>query len=146
MKGLFTEIFTYHNHMNQLVIDELRKHAAHLPSRTIPLFCHVINAHQIWNARILGEQTFDTWAVHATAALGTLDNDNFINTSRILEHDDFEREVVYRTFKGVEYTNTVRDILFHIANHTTHHRGQIIGDFRANNITPVVTDYIFYKR
>lgn len=40
----------------------------------------------------------------------------------------------------------IQQILFHIANHFTHHRGQIISDLRQNGIEPRISDYIFYKR
>ncbi|MBL7865765.1 MAG: damage-inducible protein DinB, partial [Cyclobacteriaceae bacterium] len=58
----------------------------------------------------------------------------------------FEKVVQYTNTKGQSFSNTVRDILFHVANHTTHHRGQIISDFRQSGIQPLVTDFIFYIR
>jgi uncharacterized damage-inducible protein DinB len=44
------------------------------------------------------------------------------------------------------FTNTIKDILFHIINHSTNHRGQIAVDFRNNGLEPLVLDYVFYKR
>ncbi|NNG11293.1 MAG: damage-inducible protein DinB, partial [Arenibacter sp.] len=41
---------------------------------------------------------------------------------------------------------TITDMLFHIINHSTHHRGQISVDLRNNAIEPPVLDYAFYKR
>lgn len=45
-----------------------------------------------------------------------------------------------------EFTNTIGDILFHIVNHSTYHRGQIASDFRESDIEPLNTDYIMFKR
>jgi uncharacterized damage-inducible protein DinB len=44
------------------------------------------------------------------------------------------------------FTNTLKDMLFHIINHSTHHRAQISVDFRTNGIEPLNLDYILYKR
>ncbi|MBL7849063.1 MAG: damage-inducible protein DinB [Cyclobacteriaceae bacterium] len=146
MVALFRDIFAYHHHFNQKLIDELKKHEAVLPARTIPLFAHVINAHQIWNARILGLAEFGVQQLHQLADMAQLDETNYLATQKILDSVDLEKTITYKTSKGQPYTNLVRDILFHAANHTTHHRGQIISDFRQSGIQPLVTDYIFYKR
>ncbi len=146
MKELFADLFKYHHHFNQKLIVELKIHGPKLPERSFPLWCHVLNAHQIWNTRILGGTELGVRQVHALEELGAIDDTNFTNTLRVLELADFDRVVNYKTSKGQPFTNTVRDILLHVANHTTHHRGQIISDFRQTGIEPLVTDYIFYRR
>lgn len=111
------------------------------------LMSHLLNAHSIWNSRIRGEETkFKVWQVHEKMELEKLEKDNFNNSIEILENDDLERVVVYQNSKGENYNNSVRDILFHIVNHSTYHRGQLAMDFRNTGIDPVVSDYIFYKR
>jgi uncharacterized damage-inducible protein DinB len=44
------------------------------------------------------------------------------------------------------FSNTIKDILFHMINHSTHHRAQIAMDMRNNKLEPLPLDYIFYKR
>lgn len=146
MTALFRDIFTYHHHFNQKLIEEFRLHGQHLPERSFPLFCHVLNAHQIWNARILKAEEFGVHQQHALEQTALIDETNFTTTLKILETVDLESTITYKTSKGVPYSNLVRDVLFHAANHTTHHRGQIISDFRQSGIPPLVTDYIFFKR
>ena len=53
MREFFQDIFEYHHHFNQKLADLLIQHTAKISKRTIPLFSHNINAHLIWNARIL---------------------------------------------------------------------------------------------
>lgn len=146
MRVLFKDIFEYHNHFNQQLLKELEKHHSKLPERTYPLFCHVLNAHQIWNARILKQETLAIMAIHAFQKCREIDEANYANTYLILDNYDLDDEVTYTNTKGQEFTNTIRDILFHAANHSTHHKGQIVSDFRQVGIEPIVTDYIFYKR
>lgn len=52
----------------------------------------------------------------------------------------------YKTSKGDAFQNTVKDILFHIINHSTYHRGQIAANCKEYGIEPLMSDYIFYKR
>jgi uncharacterized damage-inducible protein DinB len=47
---------------------------------------------------------------------------------------------------GDTYTNSVQEILFHIINHSTYHRGQIMAQLRESGLEAISTDYIFYKR
>jgi len=147
MKPFFKEIFQYHNHFNQKLRIEIKKHYDVLPESTFPLFCHILNAHHIWNARILNQPPhFTVWQRQELEACEAIDNANYTNTLKAIDSCDFDRVIGYKTSKGDEFANTIRDILFHVVNHSTHHKGQIISDFRRLGIDPIITDYIFYKR
>jgi uncharacterized damage-inducible protein DinB len=106
----------------------------------------MLNAHQIWNARILKSEEYGVQQQHALEQCALIDETNYTTTLKILETIDLESVITYLTSKGQPFSNSVRDILFHVANHTTHHRGQIVSDFRQAGIPPLVTDYIFYRR
>ena len=54
--------------------------------------------------------------------------------------------IAYRNTKGEFWTNSVADILTHMALHSGYHRGQIAADVRANGGTPAVTDFIHAAR
>lgn len=146
MKSFIKEIFEYHHHFNQLLIDQLVQYQSILPERSIPLFNHMLNAHRIWNARIVGHPTIGVNDMHPLLEYKIIDADNYSRTLKIIDGFDLSQIITYKTSSGEEYFNSIRDILFQVANHTTHHRGQIISDFRQSGIPPLVTDYIFYKR
>jgi uncharacterized damage-inducible protein DinB len=128
------------------LIDEFYIHIDHLSEETYPMFCHILNAHQIWNSRILNKDGFGVNQLHNLNNCKNIDAINLDDTMTILNEKDLNSDVFYQNSKGNEFSNSIKDILFHIVNHTTHHRAQIISDFRSNNIKPLVTDYIFYKR
>ena len=146
MKNFFKEIFEYQHHHNQQLADIFIEKKENLSSRSLDLFSHVVNAHQIWNARIIGGEVLAVHAVHSFEECKKIDHQNYLNTLQILEYLDLDQEIVYTNSKGIDFENKVRDILFHISNHTTHQRGQLISDLRQQAIGPPVTDYIFYKR
>lgn len=146
MKEFFKDIFEYHNHFNQKLAEQLTENENEITSRTIPLFSHSINAQQIWNARILNKSQFGVHELHSLEECKRIDNDNFKNVIKILNERELDELISYCNSKGEEFKNSIQQILFHVANHFTHHKGQIISDLRQNGISPIVTDYIFYKR
>ncbi len=146
MKAFFEDIFEYHHHFNQKLADLCIEQSHKIPDHIIPLFSHNINAHQIWNSRILKTKALGVHKVHTLEKCKQLDQENYQDTLNILSQFELSAIISYRTSKGKEFNNTMQQILFHVANHTTHHRGQIIWELRQNGIEPIVTDYIFYKR
>ncbi|MBK6266074.1 damage-inducible protein DinB [Marivirga sp. S37H4] len=146
MKEFFVDIFEYHHHFNQKLADLLIENVSQLSDRTIPLFSHSINAHQIWNSRIINSKPLGVHQVHTLEKCKILDKANFEETLKILSEQDLQKNINYQNSKGEKFEKSMQHILFHIANHFSHHRGQIISDLRQNGIEPIVTDYIFYKR
>lgn len=146
MKTFFKELFEYHNHVNQMLADMLIEHSNEISERSIPLFSHMLNGHQIWNSRVLEISPVGVSDVRSLEENKVMDNSNFHDTLQILKNEDLAREIVYYNSRGDSYNNSVRDMLFQAANHHTHHRGQIISDLRLHGIKPMITDYIFFRR
>ncbi|MEQ8474028.1 MAG: DinB family protein [Marinoscillum sp.] len=142
----FQDLFEYHHHFNQLLLDELVKHQDIISERTVLLYSHVINAHQIWNTRILGGVSLGVNDVHTLQKCKKLDDENSKNSFRIIKEFDLNQRISYQNSRGDQFENTTHEMLFQVVNHTTHHRGQIISDLRKSGVAPIVTDYIFYKR
>ena len=146
MKDFFRDIFEYHNHFNQKLIDLLIEKKDSISERTIPLFSHLVNAHQIWNSRILNTKSLGVHQLHTLEKCREIDNNNYTDTLKILTDINLDTNIKYKNSKGDDFENLAQHILFHVANHFTHHKGQIISDLRQHGIEPIVTDYIFYKR
>lgn len=147
MKPFFYQLFDYNFFCNKKVI-ETCAHLEAIPERSTRLFSHVLNAHHIWNARMLGHApTLGVWDLHEAASWGDLHYQNQRDSFEIISNDDpLDRRITYDNSEGRTFVNTLQDILFHIINHSTHHRAQINTDFRANGLEPLALDYISYKR
>ena len=146
MKSFFEDIFGYHHHFNQKLGKQIESHLERVPERILFLFSHLVLAHQIWNSRILGMEALK---LHQTLSLDKcleLDAVNLHDTLQILSEYELALAVVYNNTSGKGFSNSIQDILFHVANHYTHHKGQIVAALRESGIEPIVTDYIFYKR
>lgn len=147
MKGFLHQLFDYNFYCNKKLIEQcgtLKK----VPEKSITLFSHILNAHHVWNHRILEKPAeFTVWQEHKLEAWGDIHYENQRTSFEIITNtDDFGKRIDYENSKGRMYANELKDILFHIINHSTHHRGQILADFRKNGIEPETLDYIFYKR
>jgi uncharacterized damage-inducible protein DinB len=146
MKSFFNELLEYTYTFNDKIIDSLVEGIA-IPPKSLQLINHTINSQEIWNARIEEKPcSIDVWGLRPTESLKELNRKNYHNSLQIVEEFDFDRIIRYTNTKGQVFENTVRDILFHVTNHSTYHRGQIATDCKLAGMVPQVTDYIFYKR
>jgi len=147
MKAFFNQLFDYNFYCNKKLIEECHK-LEHVPDRTIELFSHILNAHHIWNSRILDKEIeYGVYQIHLLEDWGEVHYENQRSSFEIITNaDNFDARLDYENTKGRLFSNTITDMLFHIINHSTHHRGQISVDLRSNAIEPPVLDYAFYKR
>ncbi len=65
---------------------------------------------------------------------------------RKLSAADLERVVEYKNTKGNAFSNPMWQMLQHVVNHGTYHRGQITTMLRQLGATPVTTDLIAFYR
>lgn len=120
--------------------------------RARSLIPHNTIARQVWLWRIQGTpyenptNWFPVWDKETLRAkLHEVDSawESFLST---LKEADLAREVFYSSSEGQMYSSTVDDILIHVFNHSTYHRGQVarivheLGGQRAS------TDYIALTR
>jgi uncharacterized damage-inducible protein DinB len=147
MKDFFIELFEYNYNCNGKLTEAFTTHPNEISERATKLYNHILNVHQVWNCRIEPNQApLGAWDIHPLQELATLDGMNHQNSLLIFDKYDLNQSIEYRSTKGEPFNNSVKDILMHIINHSTYHRGQIATEFRQNGLEPVITDYIFYKR
>jgi uncharacterized damage-inducible protein DinB len=111
---------------------------------------HVQAARQTWLHRLgVGEpapELFPRTSVQrAIAAADDMDN-AWSTCIAALSPADLPRTITYRTSEGLAKSSVLADILIHVFNHSTYHRGQVArlvtdcGGQRAD------TDYILFTR
>lgn len=146
-KSFLKELFEYNQESNEKWMVLFEKRTPTPSIRAVELFNHILNAHQIWNNRIeAGERLYGVWQIHEISELRTIHEKNFARTLQLLYDLDLTRLISYTNSKGAHFTNSVRDILFHVVNHSTYHRAQLATEFKQLGTTPPATDFIFYKR
>ncbi|WP_312285574.1 DinB family protein [Chryseobacterium gleum] len=146
MKEKLIDLFEYTYHFNAEVIKVIAENRELVDDKTISLINHTLNAQQIWNARILGETTFEVWQNNPFESLQEINHKNFLKSIDLISNLDLDKRIEYQNSRGTKFENSIFEMLFHAVNHSTYHRGQINSLLKQNGITPVAADYIFYKR
>jgi len=146
MRTFFIELVEYNQVQNRRLLKALLK-SIPLPEKARELYSHILNAHYTWNCRLLKETgLFGIWQLHVLADMAAIDEQNHQLTTDLLDNLPLDTDVEYHNSKGQLFRNSFRDIIFHIINHSTYHRGQIALLLRQAGQEPVNTDYIFFKR
>jgi uncharacterized damage-inducible protein DinB len=62
------------------------------------------------------------------------------------QDSDLERDVTYHAMDGTAYSSPAWQIVLHVVNHATLHRGQVMGMLRQLGVKPPGTDLMYYYR
>ncbi len=147
MQNFFLELFDYNHQSNQQLIEAIQSNQKSVSPKTILLFSHILNAQHIWNQRVHKKPNdYGVWQLQDVNDFDEINEENHSLSLAILQNQNLNETINYNNTKGDSFTNTIRDVLFHIINHSTYHRAQVASEFRNANLKPLVTDYIFYKR
>jgi uncharacterized damage-inducible protein DinB len=119
--------------------------------QVINLFCHILNAEQVWVTRLKGMDSsqLPIWSEGDLAICENLiqqNEENFKTFLTDLEEADLDNLISYTNSMGKEFENSIRNILTHAALHGQYHRGQINSRLRADGIEPVSVDFITFVR
>lgn len=160
----FRSLLDYELACTGLVTDSLRRSKANIESlglaalaapyqRAVDIFAHVQLARRVWMHRLRPEfpppkeGLFPVWSLdHAEREAAEMDK---AWTDYIERLDDAElaRAIVYsRVGETTQYQSVVREVLTHVFNHSTYHRGQIAQLVAQTGVKPAGTDYILFHR
>ncbi|HKN69338.1 MAG TPA: DinB family protein [Gemmatimonadaceae bacterium] len=117
--------------------------------RAATLYAHLAAAENVWLARL--EHRAPSYAIWPALSLETaadVAQASAVALRTIAAGDpaSLRQTISYGNSSGVEYRNTVADILLHVALHGSYHRGQIALLARQGGGAPAVTEYIAYMR
>jgi uncharacterized damage-inducible protein DinB len=124
----------------------LIQHKTKINVKAFDLMAHQINSHQIWNNRILNQQSKDPFQNVPAENWEKQLMLNHKTTLGILKIRNLDEWVNYRNMKGQEFKSTIKNSLFHVINQTTHHWGQTVMLKRNAEIDPSITDYVLSAR
>ncbi len=138
----------YDKWANDRTLQYLRD-AANLDADALKRFQHILFAQSAWMNRLKGRDG-------APAQVeGDLDDaaellqklyDEYLEFVSWMQEDELDSIIAYKDLKGNPHQQRVRDILMHVFNHGTYHRGQISYIVRNEGDVPMATDYIVMVR
>jgi uncharacterized damage-inducible protein DinB len=112
---------------------------------------HIYFADNIWYSRTIDPSVpvpnpNELPSVETLAAdWRNLQNNWEVWTSSLTDHD-LDRIVQYKQRDGTPFETPVWQIVLHVVNHATLHRGQVMAMLRQLGTKPPATDLIFYYR
>jgi uncharacterized damage-inducible protein DinB len=150
MREYFTRLFKYNDWANELILDTLSKNDIKDPE-VYKIFSHVINAQFIWMSRITGNKAIHkaVWSQHSLEDLKKFSKESttmWMDYLSKLEDKELQRSISYSNSEGTSFENTVGDMLPHIVNHASYHRGQVNKLIRREGLPVHNTDFITYRR
>jgi uncharacterized damage-inducible protein DinB len=111
---------------------------------------HLFRSERIWLQRLRGEE--QTYRVPGDEGWGALSREwpalqeKWREWASVLSEEDLRRTIRYADLKGVARANPVWQVVLHVVNHSTHHRGQVAGFLRALGTVPPSLDFIAFMR
>jgi len=150
MKKHFLKQFKYNewaNYRFQITIEENKVK----DKNVLALYSHVLSAQIIWLNRIKDIPTspFPLWEIYNHRELKSMTEESSTNwIDFIKDHPNvtFEEMINYKDTKGNKHENTLKNIITHVLNHSTYHRGQIASKLKQLGIEVPGTDYIAFDR
>ena len=110
---------------------------------------HVFAADRIWLARVEGNVPKVFFDPERDMHLHVLQNDwpaLYDRWSEFIAKTAPETVIDYKDIKGNAYRSSLEQIVLHLVNHGTHHRGQAAGFLRSMGHTPPPLDLIRFYR
>ena len=135
----------------QLTAEELTRDFKTADKSVLDSLVHVFAADRIWLSRIKGDSPF-TFISPEDREFATLQKEwpallrSWKQWAAPLTDADAKAKTPYRDIKGNPWEQPLWQILLHVVNHGTHHRGQVSGFLRAMGHTPPQLDLIAYYR
>ena len=99
-------------------------------TRALQVMAHNQLARRVWLARLQGRTEtvpdwFPSWPLAEIAAAAAELDALWAAYVAGLTEADLERTASYRSSDGVAFSSKVHEVLAHVANHSTYHRGQV---------------------
>lgn len=117
--------------------------------KPLKIFSHILNAYGLWFERInKNPQKTGVWSILGVEELKSKNEEYHQIYLKILTENesDPDKNITYTNTMGETFTSAVKDILIHLLNHSSYHRGQVIQLLSGYGLKFPYIDYIHYKR
>ena len=113
---------------------------------------HIFRADNVWFSRVAGEPFGNIADVPVPGSLAELDQEwrtllaRFQKWYEQLDRDQYAIEIRYANSQGQPFSTPLWQVLLHLVNHSSYHRGQVITMMRQAGSKPPMTDLILFYR
>lgn len=149
MISYFKKMFDYDKFASHKILDLIISSGT--TGKPVGVMAHMLAAQQIWflrckNLPAPGGPLWSDWAAEEMPAIIDHNHAEWMAYLNTLEDADIQDIITYKNLAGVDFSTILQDILAHVINHGTHHRGQVGALLKAKGIETPGLDYILYVR
>jgi uncharacterized damage-inducible protein DinB len=148
MKEHFGKIYSYNIWANRKIIACLERQQVS-DEKILDIFGHLVSAQFIWLNRFkdLPKSSYLLWGKYDLTELHAMVEEAAEGWNEFIQDEDsFDRVLKYTNYVGDYYENSISDIMTHLVNHGSYHRGQVALLLREKGFEPVNTDMITWHR
>lgn len=148
MNKQILSLFKYENWANARIIDALGQ-LQEPDEKSLELMSHILLVQMVWYSRIMGIAAPPVWEKKTFQQIKDIYEVNKKILTPFIEKqtkDILAEYKDYKNTKGDKFSNTVTQILTHLFNHSTYHRGQIVERLKGKLPHMPETDYIVFLR
>lgn len=134
-------------------VDEVGLAALAAPmERAVGVFCHVQAARELWLSRVSDLAgfpdggVFPVWTLEKAEAQARRMDELWQMFASRQTTASLATRVRYTSTEGQGYESSLAEIMTHVVNHSSYHRGQIASLVAQTGTKPAVTDYIALTR
>lgn len=137
---------------SKLSAEELLRDFGTADKSVLGTLVHTFAADRTWGKRVRGEVPGAFIDPEKDMFLEVLQRDwpvvgqGWLEWADALDDTAATRHIEYKDLKGNPHSTPAWQIVMHVINHATHHRGQAAGMMRSMGHTPPVLDLIAYYR
>lgn len=152
------KLYQYHYFANWLYLDtamtltpeQLYKDQGHSWGSVHEILLHMTNAEWIWLQRwkgnspmsLPGKQDFPGLSEVRVRWQGI--EQSVMAFIQELKTSDLAQEITYCNTQGITYTLPLWQLMIHVPNHATHHRGELAAIFAIMNVPHKEDDMLYY--
>lgn len=113
---------------------------------------HIFRADNVWFSRVAGEPFGNIADVPVPSSLPDLEKEwmallqRFQNWYAQLQPNQYAIEIRYTNSQGQPFSTPLWQVLLHLVNHSSYHRGQVVTMMRQAGFRPPTTDLIVFYR
>jgi len=136
---------------NQLTAEELARDFGTADKSVLGTLVHVYASERTWLRRLVGAPAV-TFVTEADYRMPVIEEDwpalgqRWQEWAGGLTDANAEKPISYKDLRGASWEQPVWQIVLHVVNHGSHHRGQVSGFLRSMGLTPPPLDLIRYYR
>ncbi len=150
MKSYFEEKLKYNLWANERTVESLLSIEGKC-EKAFQLMSHILIAELNWLYRLTEPKKFRTnlWEIYSIDEIKRKTKESYDSWLNYLTNSNEKTLgllIVYKTSAGDKYSNSPEQIITHLLNHSTYHRGQIALLVKSEGAVPAVTDYIVFIR